>query len=136
MSWPRWRCASKISAPACSSRRSSASHWSISASARPCASTWPILDRVPLVPDVVIHADTFRSPELRNVVPIGIPDPFTYLEIGGVQHIAIGAMEIPRLAELGSYVLHPYEEFGSADLIAAAMSYAELRREVPVRAIE
>ena len=46
--------------------------------------------------DVLIHADTFRSPELRHEVALGVPDPFLYAEIGGVRHIVIGAMEIPR----------------------------------------
>jgi len=86
------------------------------------------------VPDVVIYGDTFRSPELRHEVPIGIPDPFLYLELGGVKHIVIGSLEIPRLMQIGQYELHPFEEFGSDELIAGGMSYVELKREVPVRA--
>jgi Xaa-Pro aminopeptidase len=86
--------------------------------------------------DVVIYGDTFRSPELRREVPIGIPDPFLYLEREGVKHIAIGAMEIPRLQELGLFELHPGEEFGLDDLIAQGLSYVEVNREVPVRAVE
>ena len=53
------------------------------------------------MPDVLIYADTFRSPELRHEVPLGIPDPFLYVERDGVKHIVIGAMEIPRLSEAG-----------------------------------
>jgi Xaa-Pro aminopeptidase len=87
------------------------------------------------VPDVVVYGDTFRSPELRNEVPIGVPDPFLYLELDGVKHIVIGSMEIPRLSQVGDYELHPFEEFGSDDLIAAGKSYAEVRREVPIRAV-
>ncbi len=87
------------------------------------------------MPDVVLYADTFRSPELRHQVPIGIPDPFLYLELDGVKHIVIGAMEIPRLSEVGAYELHPFEEYGSDDLIAQGLSYAEVRKEIPVRAI-
>ena len=86
------------------------------------------------MPDVVIYGDTFRSPELRHEVPIGIPDPFLYLELGGVKHIVIGSLEIPRLMLIGQYELHPFEEFGSDELIAGGMSYVELKREVPVRA--
>ncbi len=86
--------------------------------------------------DVLIHADTFRSPELRHEVALGVPDPFLYAELGGVRHIVIGAMEIPRLAAFGLYELHPFEEFGSDDLIAAGMSYSELRREIPVLAVK
>ena len=88
------------------------------------------------MPDVLIYADTFRSPELRHEVPLGVPDPFLYAEVGGVRHIAIGAMEIPRLSAVGAYELHPYEEFGSDELIAAGSSYQELRREIPARAVK
>ena len=83
-----------------------------------------------------MYADTFRSPELRNEVPIGIPDPFLYVETDGVRHIAIGAMEIPRLRELGLFELHPNEEYGLDDLIAEGLSYDVVRREIPVRAVE
>jgi Xaa-Pro aminopeptidase len=88
------------------------------------------------VPDVLVYADTFRSPELRHEIPIGIPDPFLYAEVGGVRHIAIGAMEIPRLAAVGTYELHPSEEFGSDELIASGISAREVRREIPVRAVK
>lgn len=88
------------------------------------------------MPDVLIHADTFRSPELRHEVPLGIPDPFFYAEVGGIRHIAIGSMEIARLAQVGDYVLHPTEEFGADELIAAGLSTFEIRREIPVRAAE
>ena len=88
------------------------------------------------MPDVLIHGDTYRSPELRHQVPIGIPDPFLYAEIGAVKHIVIGSMEIPRLSEVGGYELHPFEELGSDGLITDGMSYSELRHEVPLRAIE
>jgi Xaa-Pro aminopeptidase len=88
------------------------------------------------MPDVLMYADTFRSPELRNEVPIGVPDPFLYVEKDGARHIAIGAMEIPRLREIGRYELHPSEEFGLDDLIAEGHSYDVIRREIPVRAVE
>ncbi|HEX6763517.1 MAG TPA: M24 family metallopeptidase [Gaiellaceae bacterium] len=88
------------------------------------------------MPDVLIHADTFRSPELRHEVPLGVPDPFLYAEVAGVRHIVVGSMEIARIAEVGEYELHPFEEFGSDELIAAGRSSRELRRELPVRAVK
>jgi Xaa-Pro aminopeptidase len=88
------------------------------------------------VPDVLIHADTFRSPELRHEIPLGVPDPFLYAEVAGVRHIAVGSMEIARIAAVGDYELHPFEEFGSDELIAAGRSTRELRRELPVRAVK
>src|SRR5438067_4952377 len=140
MSCPRCRWASKISASGGTTRSNSSSHCSTRPSAARTSingvATEPILDRVTRVPDVLIHGDTYRSPELRHQVPIGIPDPFLYAEIGAVKHIVIGSMEIPRLSEVGGYELHPFEELGSDGLIADGMSYAELRHEVPLRAIE
>jgi Xaa-Pro aminopeptidase len=87
------------------------------------------------MPDVLMYADTYRSPELRHEVPIGIPDPFLYVEKDGAKHIAIGAMEIPRLAELGLFELHPSEEYGSDDLVRSGLSYPEVRQEVVLRAV-
>ena len=84
--------------------------------------------------DVLIYGDTFRSPELRHEVPLGIPDPFLYVERDGAKHIAIGAMEIPRLEALGTVRAAPAEEYGSDDLIAEGLSYAEVRREIALRA--
>jgi Xaa-Pro aminopeptidase len=83
-----------------------------------------------------MYADTYRSPELRHEVPIGIPDPFLYAEKDGAKHIAIGSMEIPRLAELGLFELHPSEEYGSDELVRSGLSYTEVRREVVLRAVK
>ena len=86
--------------------------------------------------DVLMYADTYRSPELRHEVPIGIPDPFLYVETDGAKHIAIGAMEIPRLAALGLFELHPTEEYGSDELVRSGLSYPEVRQAVVVRAVK
>ncbi|HVC88616.1 MAG TPA: M24 family metallopeptidase [Gaiellaceae bacterium] len=87
------------------------------------------------MPDVLIYGDTFRSPELRHEVPLGIPDPFLYAEVGGVKHIQISAMEAARLAAVGQFELHTGEEYGSDELIASGSSYDELRAEVAARAV-
>jgi Xaa-Pro aminopeptidase len=86
------------------------------------------------MPDVLMYDDTFRSPELRHEVPIGVSDPFLYAEKDGVKHIVISSMEIPRLAELGLFELHPYEEYGLDELISAGLSYLELRQAIFRRA--
>jgi Xaa-Pro aminopeptidase len=87
------------------------------------------------VPDVLIYADTFRSPELRHEVPLGVPDPFLYVERDGVKHILIGSMEIPRLSALGLFELHPHQEFGFDELVAEGLSTAQLKQELPLRAV-
>ena len=88
------------------------------------------------MPDVLMYADTFRSPELRHEVPLGIPDPFLYAERDGVKHIQISSMEVPRLAALGLFELHPGEEYGVDELIAAGLSYPEIRAELVLRAVK
>ena len=88
------------------------------------------------MPDVLMFGETFRSPELRHEVPLGVPDPFLYAERDGVKHIVISSMEIPRLAALGLFELHPEEEYGRDELIAEGKSYAEIKREIPLRAVE
>jgi Xaa-Pro aminopeptidase len=87
------------------------------------------------MPDVVIYADTFRSPELRHEVPIGIPDPFLYVEKDGTKHVMIGSMEIPRLAGLGLFELHPPEEFGLDELVASGKGWPEIRQELHLRTL-
>src|SRR5439155_1351544 len=94
------------------------------------------LVRVPLMPDVLIYADTFRSPEMRHEVAIGIPDAFLYVEKDGARHIQIGAMEIPRLAALGLYELHPSEEFGFDDLVGSGLTLRQIREEILLRAVQ
>ena len=72
--------------------------------------------------DVLIYSDTFRSPELRHEVPIGIPDPFLYVERNGSRHVVLTSFEIDRIREIpGAPEPHPYEEFGYDELIAQGL---------------
>ena len=87
------------------------------------------------MPDVLLYGDTYRMPELRHEVPIGIPDPFLYAEKDGVKHIVIGSMEIPRLAELNLFELHPWEEFGIDELRASGLDVREIRAQIELRAV-
>src|SRR6478752_2017789 len=112
MSCPRCRWASKMSVPAGRSSRSSWCHWSTSSSALARASTDRTLDKVMPMPDALIYADTFRSPELRHEVPLGVPDPILYAEKDGTKHIVTHSMEAVRLAELNLYELHLMDELG------------------------
>ena len=52
----------------------------------------------------------FRS-ELRHEIPVGIGDPFLYVERGDERHVVVGSLELPRLEGLGLQI-HPLEEFG------------------------
>jgi Xaa-Pro aminopeptidase len=87
------------------------------------------------VADLLIYGDTVRSPELRHEIPIGIPDPFLYLERGGHRAVLIGSLEIPRVQELGGglEIIAP-EELGQDDLVAQGMSRDEISLELGLRA--
>ncbi len=85
--------------------------------------------------DVLIIGDTYRSPELRHEVPLGIADPFVYLERDGIAHVYIGSLEADRVRGLGREVnVHPLEETGYDELTAEGLDWQELRLELVARA--
>lgn len=87
------------------------------------------------VTDVLIRADTTRSPEMRHEVPLAIPDPFLYAEQNGRRHVVVGAMEIPRIQELGTDLEpHPLEEFGLDELIEKGLKHHEVGLDIALRA--
>ena len=88
------------------------------------------------VPDVLIFADTVRSPELRHEIPLAIPDPFLYLERNGSRHVVIGSLELPRVRLLDGLEVHPLEEFGYDELVRSGLSRAEIRDELNARACQ
>ena len=48
--------------------------------------------------DVLIDADTIRSPELRHEIPAGVVDPFLYGEHDGVAFAAVSPLDAPTIA--------------------------------------
>jgi len=86
------------------------------------------------VADVLIFADTVRSPDLRHEVPLGIPDAFLYIEHNGTRHVAISSLEVPRLRDLG-FEVHAYEKFGVDELRRSGKSWLEIDDELTLRAV-
>jgi Xaa-Pro aminopeptidase len=87
------------------------------------------------VADVLIYADTVRSPELRHEVPIAIPDPFLYVERDGSREVVVTSFEIDRIRELpASPDAHALEQFGYDDLIARGLSREDVLLAVAVNA--
>jgi Xaa-Pro aminopeptidase len=82
------------------------------------------------VPALLIVGDTFRSPEMRHEVALGIPDPFLFLEIEGARLAVAPSLEVDRIAGLGGLEAHAYEEYGYDELIARKLSIAEILIEV------
>ena len=85
--------------------------------------------------DVLIYADSLRSPEMRHEVPIAIPDPFLYAEREGERHVVASSFELDRIAEVAPDLqIMPLEEFGLDDLYAQGLSRDEIELEVVLRA--
>jgi Xaa-Pro aminopeptidase len=85
--------------------------------------------------DVLVYADSMRSPELRHEVPLAVPDPFLYLEHDGGRHAVVVSFEIDRIEALGTGVkTHPLEEFGYDELLAEGRSRDDVERQIALRA--
>jgi len=86
------------------------------------------------MPDVLVFADTIRSPELRHEVPVPIPDAFIYAEKDGARYVFVGSLEIPRIDGIDSLVTVPLEDLGVDELYSQGLSWYEAERELVVRA--
>jgi Xaa-Pro aminopeptidase len=84
--------------------------------------------------NVLIYADTVRSPEMRHEVPVAVPDPFIYAEQNGSRYAFVGSMEVPRLEEIDGLEAVPLEELNYEELIAKGMRTNEIERELVLRA--
>ena len=89
---------------------------------------------LPIVPDLLIFADTIRSPELRHEVPVPIPDAFIYAEKDGGRYVFVGSLEIPRIQGIDSIVTVPLEELGIDELYGQGLPWYEAERELVLRA--
>ena len=89
------------------------------------------------VPDVLIDADTIRSPELRHEVPASIVDPFLYGERDGVAFAAVSPLDAPSdRAGPGPDLrqLDVFTDLGLNDLIASGVHRDDALLEIRVRA--
>jgi Xaa-Pro aminopeptidase len=83
------------------------------------------------VADVLIYADSLRSPEMRHEVPLAIPDAFLYAERNGERHLVASSFELDRVAAVAPELdALPYEEFGIDELYAQGLSREEIELEV------
>src|SRR5687768_15613174 len=83
------------------------------------------------MPDVVILADTVRSPELRHEVPLAVPDPFLYAEIGGRRSVVVSSLEASRIEELGTGLeVVTWEEAGNDELLKRGLDPYAHEREL------
>jgi Xaa-Pro aminopeptidase len=83
---------------------------------------------------VLIFADTERSPELRHELPVGIGDPFLYAETNGTRHVLTNVLERQKLEDLGGLALHFPTDYGVDDLIKEGGKPEEIQQEIILRA--
>jgi Xaa-Pro aminopeptidase len=88
------------------------------------------------VSDVLIWADTLRSPEMRHEVPVPVPDPFLYLERNGERHVVISPLEVERVQGQDGIKPHPLEEFGWDELVKQGLPAEEVGLGTYVQAVK
>lgn len=88
--------------------------------------------------NVLIDADTVRSPELRHEVSATVMDPFLYAERDGRAVAATSALDAANIAKARPELEQTdvMSELGLRDLITGGMSRAEALLEVRARACE
>ncbi len=85
--------------------------------------------------DVLIYADSLRSPEMRHEVPIAIPDPFLYVERNGTKRVLASSFELDRIKAVAPELeVSAPEEFGIDELYAQGLSREEIELELTLRA--
>ena len=87
------------------------------------------------MPEILVYADSLRSPEMRHEVPLAVPDPFLYAERDGKGSVVASSFELGRIHEVAPHLeVLPLEEFGLDELYAQGLSRDEIELEVILRA--
>jgi len=87
------------------------------------------------MPDVLIVADTVRSPELRHEVPLAVPDPFFYAEVAAKRIVVVSSLEAGRIRDLGTDLdVLTLEDVGVDDLLKRGLDTYALNLEVNLAA--
>jgi Xaa-Pro aminopeptidase len=93
--------------------------------------------RIRAVADVLILADSTRSPEMRHEVPVAIPDAFLYAEHGDRRVVVVSSLEAARVGEAdpGLEVI-PLESLGVDELLASGARRDEVDLQMYTRACQ
>src|SRR3954466_13912529 len=87
--------------------------------------------------DVLIYADSIRSPEMRHEVPIAVPDPFLYAEREGRRVAVVSSLEAERIAEADAGIeVFPNERFGLDELLATGKPREQVELDLMTRAVK
>jgi Xaa-Pro aminopeptidase len=86
--------------------------------------------------DVLIHADTTRSPAMRHELPLPVPDPFLYVEHDGRRSVVVTAFERERIGAAAPDIeALPPEQFGIDELLRGGTPPDQAWLEVYTRAL-
>jgi Xaa-Pro aminopeptidase len=87
------------------------------------------------VSDVLILADSIRSPEMRHEVPVPVPDAFLYAERDGRRVVVVSSLEAQRVGEAdpGLEVI-PLESLGIDQLLSGGANPPDAMLQVYTRA--
>jgi Xaa-Pro aminopeptidase len=87
------------------------------------------------MPDVLMYADSVRSPEMRHEVPVAISDPLLYAEHDGRRCVVTSPLEVERLGRTGIEVIG-YSELGLDELVASGIGRDDILLALMLRACE
>ncbi len=82
---------------------------------------------------VLIFADTERSPELRHELPVAIGDAFLYAENNGSRYVLTNVLEVEKMKKLGVEMRMP-DDYGIDELLKSGKKPREIRNELLLRA--
>lgn len=81
--------------------------------------------------DVLIIADSIRSPDMRHVVPVAIGDPFLYAERDGRASVVVASFERERVKALAMGLdVRTFEDAGVDELLTRGLSKEEVGRKL------
>ena len=84
--------------------------------------------------DILLYGDTQRSAALRHELPISIPDPFLYAEVGGQAYVMCTFLESAQITDVRPDAkLLDVDELGFYELLGSGLKRDELWLELTSR---
>jgi Xaa-Pro aminopeptidase len=88
------------------------------------------------MPDVLLYADTERSAAMRHEIPISVPDPFAYSEVGGKVYVFTSSLEEERIAAVRPEAeIIEWADVGFHELLESGLPRDQMLLEMISRAV-